>query len=98
MAAKTCMEGGAVAVYAVATHGVLSDPAIQRIKECESLKGVVIANTIPHKKEKIAAAGGKIVQLDCSVLMAESIRRTHNGESISALFGPSFAAECVIVE
>jgi len=97
LASETCMAGGAVEVWAIATHGVLSDPAIQRISQSEALKGVIIANSIPHHPDKLAQAGGKIVTLDISTLLAEAIRRTHNGESISALFGPSFAAETTIV-
>jgi ribose-phosphate pyrophosphokinase len=38
MAAQTCMDNGAVEVWAIATHGVLSDPAIERIQQCGSLK------------------------------------------------------------
>ncbi len=38
MAAQTCMDNGAVEVWAIATHGVLSDPAIERIQACNSLK------------------------------------------------------------
>jgi ribose-phosphate pyrophosphokinase len=111
------MDNGAVEVWAIATHGVLSDPAIERIAACNSLKviivvvvvvvlfclliciqrkGVVITNTIPHDKARVAKAG-KIVTLDISTLLGEAIRRTHNGESISALFGASFATESTIV-
>jgi len=98
LAAETCMEGGAVEVWAIATHGVLSDPAVTRIAKSDALKGVVITNTIPQEAAKLRQAGdGKIVTLDISTLLAEAIRRTHNGESISALFGPSFAAETTIV-
>merc|ERR1711991_808226 len=98
VAAETCMEGGAVEVWAIATHGVLSDPAVTRIAKSDALKGVVITNTIPQEAAKLRQAGdGKIVTLDISTLLAEAIRRTHNGESISALFGPSFAAETTIV-
>ncbi len=41
-------------VWAIATHGVLSDPAIERIAKCDSLKGVVITNTIPHDQARVA--------------------------------------------
>ncbi len=42
MAATTCMENGAIEVWAIATHGVLSDPAIERIGSCESLRVSVL--------------------------------------------------------
>jgi|JI10StandDraft_1071094.scaffolds.fasta_scaffold1050423_1 ribose-phosphate pyrophosphokinase len=90
------MDNGATEVWAIATHGVLSDPAIERIAGCASLKGVVITNTIPHDRQRVAKAG-KIVTLDISTLLGEAIRRTHNGESISALFGASFATETTVV-
>ena len=76
---------------------VLSDPAVKRIADCAALKGVIVTNTIPQQKSKLALAGDKIVTLDISTLLAEAVRRTHNGESISALFGPSFASETTIV-
>jgi hypothetical protein len=42
--------------------------------------------------------GAKIIVLDISPLLAEAVRRTHNGESISALFAPGMAAhEATIV-
>ena len=44
-----------------------------------------ITNTVPQKQHE--AACSKIVTLDVSPTIAESIRRTHNGESISLLFG-----------
>lgn len=97
LAAETCMEGGAVEVWALATHGVLSDPAIDRIAACDALKGVIITNTIPHAEERLAKARGKVIILDISMLLAEAMRRTHNGESISALFGPSFATETTVL-
>lgn len=53
-----------------------------------------MTNTIPHTKD----LGAKIIVLDISPLLAEAVRRTHNGESISALFAPGMAAhEATIV-
>jgi ribose-phosphate pyrophosphokinase len=56
----------------------------------------MITNSIPHDAKKLEACK-KIVTLDISTLLAESVRRTHNGESISALFGASFATESVVI-
>ncbi|MDO8675773.1 MAG: ribose-phosphate pyrophosphokinase [Candidatus Omnitrophota bacterium] len=74
---------GAKSIYAAVSHGVLSGPAKQRIRDCQDLKEVVITNTIP-----LADAGSnpKIKQLSVAPLLAEAIARTHNGESISSLF------------
>ncbi len=57
---------------------------------------MIITNSIPQEASKVSKAG-KIVTLDVSTLLAESVRRTHNGESISALFGASFATETVVI-
>ncbi len=57
---------------------------------------MIITNSIPHDSKKLDKAA-KIVTLDISTLLAESVRRTHNGESISALFGASFATETVVI-
>ena len=50
-AAKAAMDKGAKSVIAVATHGVLSDPAIDRLKEAP-IKELIITDTISVKKEK----------------------------------------------
>ena len=44
-----------------------------------------VTNTVPQKSHE--AACSKLVTIDVSPTIAESIRRTHNGESISLLFG-----------
>ena len=85
------MKEGAVEVWALATHGVLSHPAVERVNNCHALKGIVVTNTIPHGSKEITECS-KIITLDISMLLGESIRRTHNGESISALFGQQMAA------
>lgn len=89
LAAQTCVDNGAREVWALAVHGVLSDPAPRRISECAALKGVVVTNTIPHVPGRLPP---KLVTLDMSMLLAEAVRRTHNGESISALFSSTVAA------
>src|SRR5690606_7964802 len=46
-AAKALRKNGAKRIYAAATHPVFSDPAIQRISECEELEAVLVTDTIP---------------------------------------------------
>ncbi len=83
-AAATALHAqGAADVYACATHGVLSGPALQRIAE-SPLKKVFITDTIPTQ-EKIAQCD-TLHNLSVSHLLAEAIRRTHNAESVSSLF------------
>jgi len=82
-AASALQEQGATDVYACATHGVLSGPALQRITE-SPLKRVYITDTIPTQ-EKLAQCD-TLNRLSVSHLLAEAIRRTHNAESVSSLF------------
>lgn len=76
-------EFGASEVYACATHGVLSEPAIERIRDSE-LKEVVITNTIQQSPEK---TDERITVLSVATLIGEGLLRIHNNESVSKLFG-----------
>jgi len=81
-AAQSAMDKGANSVIAAATHGVLSDPAIDRLKEAP-IKELIITDTISVKKEK-KLPNMKIVSV--ANVFGEAINRIHNGESVSALF------------
>jgi ribose-phosphate pyrophosphokinase len=82
-AAQALKAEGAIKVVAYVTHPVLSGPAIDRIAESE-LDEMVVTDTIPLEQQ--ARACGKITQLSLDSLLAESIRRVSNEESISAMF------------
>lgn len=82
-AAKALREHGATAIFACATHGVLSGPAIERIEQSE-IQEMVITDTIPL--DEIAAKSRKIKVLSVAGLLAEAIRRIHCNESVSSLF------------
>ena len=82
-AAHAVLDHGATQVYAAATHGVLSGPAIDRIKNSK-IERVIITDTIPLSPE--AEASGKITQLTVSEILAEAIYRIHNYDSVSSLF------------
>ena len=81
-AAQAAMDKGAKSVIAVATHGVLSDPAIARLKEAP-IKELIITDTISLKKEKQLP---KMKIVSVANVFGEAIKRIHNGESVSALF------------
>jgi ribose-phosphate pyrophosphokinase len=82
-AARAVMEYGAKRVVAVATHGVLSGPAVQRIQD-SPLDEVVVTNSVPLSEE--ARASKKIKTVSIAKLLGEAIRRIHNSDSVSSLF------------
>lgn len=82
-AAKALKEHGASSIYACATHGVLSGPAIERIN-ASSIEEVLITDTIPLGDK--GANTSKVQVLTVAELLAEAIRRIHEDESVSSLF------------
>ncbi|XP_013140328.1 PREDICTED: ribose-phosphate pyrophosphokinase 1-like [Papilio polytes] len=82
-AAEKLIEAGAIKVYAILTHGIFSGPAISRINNA-CLEAVVVTNTIPQERHMQDCP--KIQCIDVSMMLAEAVRRTHNGESVSYLF------------
>lgn len=82
-AAHAVLQKGATQVFAAATHGVLSGPAIERIRDSR-IERVIVTDTVPLSPE--AAACSKIVQLSVADLLAEAIYRIHNYDSVSSLF------------
>jgi ribose-phosphate pyrophosphokinase len=82
-AANALVEKGATAVYGLATHGVLSGPAIERIEKSQ-LKKVIITDTIPPHDRTQACS--KIEVLSVSSLLADAIKRIYFEDSVSALF------------
>ncbi|MBR6523532.1 MAG: ribose-phosphate pyrophosphokinase [Clostridia bacterium] len=84
-AAKALIEiGGALSVTACATHGPLSGPAIQRIKD-SVLEELVLLDTIPISDEKRAECG-KITVLPVAPVFAEAIERIYGDRPVSPLF------------
>ncbi|MDQ3937479.1 MAG: ribose-phosphate pyrophosphokinase [Chloroflexota bacterium] len=79
---RALVREGVTEIRACATHGVLSDPAIERIRDSELLE-VVITDTIPVPPAKRLA---KMRVLSVAPLIGEAIRRIHLGESVGALF------------
>jgi len=82
--ATALMQAGASKVMAAATHGVLSGPAIERLRESK-LEELVVTDTIPISEEK--KREGRISVVSCAALLGEAIKRIHTGDSVSGLFG-----------
>ena len=83
-AAKAISEiGGAKKVYACATHGVLSGPAIERI-ENSCIEELLLLDTIPYPTDKPACS--KIKYISTAPVFSEAIRRIYEEVSISNLF------------
>ncbi len=82
-AAKALKERGATRVVACATHGVLSGPAIDRVRE-SVIDEMVLTNSIPLPQA--AKETGKFKSLSVASLLAEAIKRIHHSDSVSSLF------------
>ena len=83
-AAKAIKEiGGANKIYACASHGVLSDPALERIAASD-LEELLLLDTIPYPKDKPQVE--KIKYLTVAPMFASAIQRIYDDESLADLF------------
>ena len=89
-------KAGVRDIYACATHGVLSDPAVERVAN-SSLRELVITDTVPLPASKELP---QIRVLSVAPLIGEAIKRIHRGESVGALFSSevSFTQEMLLWE
>ena len=81
-AAELLIERGAREVWAMATHGVLSGPAIDRLKNSK-LERIVLTNTLPLPPEKQL---DKIEVLSVAPLIAEALGAVFDDTSVSDIF------------
>lgn len=82
-AVDSLMRNGAKSVIAVATHALLSGPAISRLAEC-GINKVLVTDSIPLKEN--AQNTGLIEVVSVAPLVAEAIRRIYGNASVSSLF------------
>jgi len=82
-AAGALRENGARRIFAVATHAVLSGPAVERIST-STLERVIVTDTIQLTPE--AAASGRISVVSVAGVFAEAVRSIHENDSVSRLF------------
>ena len=80
VAVNNLIEHGAKEVYAIVTHAVFSDPALERIEKSH-LKEVWVTDTIPLKQKS-----PKMHRVSVAPLVAEAMKRIHSKGSVSALF------------
>ncbi len=83
-AAEAGMREGAIEVHTTATHGVLSGPAVDRLRE-SPVRSVILTDTIPLDGKR--AALDKIEVVSVAPLFGEAIRAIHHHDSVSRLFG-----------
>ncbi|KAG1241769.1 hypothetical protein G6F68_016508 [Rhizopus microsporus] len=86
-AAKLLHENGAVKIYALITHAILSGDAIDRIQQ-SYLDHVIVTDSVPQDEHVKRCSKIKISPV--ASLFAEAIRRIHFGESVSVLFDPAY--------
>ena len=82
-AASILKENGASYIFMLATHGLFSGPALERITASEFNK-IVVTNTVSQKREILEC--NKIKIIDVSWIIAEAIKRQHDGTSLSELY------------
>ncbi|NAZ23269.1 MAG: ribose-phosphate diphosphokinase [Thermocrinis sp.] len=80
-ASELLLSKGASRVDVVATHGLLSGPAVERLRK-SPIEEVVVTNTIPVEHKNLE----KLRVVSIAPLIGEAIRRIHEGESVSMLF------------
>jgi len=82
-AADALFEQGAAKVVATATHGVLSGPAVDRLKNSR-ISEVILTNTLPIPEEK---RFDKLTVLSIAPLIAQAIHEVFSDGSVTSLFG-----------
>ena len=78
------VDKGAKDVIVAVTHGILSDPAIERINNCEHILSFVCSDTIPQIVNMSRCA--KLSVFTISDLLADVVKRLMNGKSVSEVF------------
>lgn len=79
-AADLMLENGAKSVRALASHAIMSDPATERVNN-SGLVEMIFTNSIPFLKEST-----KVTVISVAHLIADTIRRVHNNQSISSQY------------
>jgi ribose-phosphate pyrophosphokinase len=81
-AAEACIEEGAAGVIIAATHAILSDPAVDRLKNCSAAE-VVVTNTLPVAADK---QFDKLTTLSIAPLISRAIKEVFEDGSVTSMF------------
>jgi ribose-phosphate pyrophosphokinase len=81
---RALRENGASEVWLFATHGVFCDDSLERLAADESIRGIVVTDTVPID---VRARPDKLTVLPTSYLLAETIMNVFADDSVSAIFG-----------
>ena len=81
-AAEACIEEGAAGVVIAATHAIISDPAVDRLKNC-SASEVVVTNTLPVAEDK---QFDKLTTLSIAPLISRAIKEVFEDGSVTSMF------------
>lgn len=82
-AVESLLKNGAKRVFAVASHAVLSGPAISRLRE-SGIEKVIVTDSIPLSAKAVEC--GKIEVVSVAPVVAEAIQRIYGNASVSSLF------------
>jgi ribose-phosphate pyrophosphokinase len=83
-AAKMLRDHGALKIYAIVSHALLSANALENI-DASAIDQLIVSNSVPQAQHLHSP---KIKVFDVAPLFAEAIRRSHFGESMSLLLNP----------
>ena len=81
-AAEALVKGGAAGVVIAATHAILSEPAVDRLKNCSALE-VIVTDTLPIPPER---QFDKLMILSIAPLISRAIREVFEDGSVTSLF------------
>lgn len=84
-ASETLIENGINNIIIVATHGILSGPALDRINDCEYIEKVIVTDTISQENNRKKCSKLNIVSI--SPLLCEYVNCIRDGKNISSMFG-----------
>lgn len=83
-ACELLVKMGATRVIACATHGIMTDPACQRVSDCDALSELIVSDSIPQDDHVRRCP--KLTVLSIGPLIAETVARLHNEKSLSEMF------------